>query len=430
MRGLGLLMLPALVLSLVGCEAREESYSLPDIRGKSIVDAIVSTADNITLNPIYVGTNELLPNMVLNYKDHKAGDLVNKGDSIAVEVAKKPSNAKSHDPRINYVSEVAKITGPDSINKDPLLESGIYGTDLGIPVKFKDETILLFGDSFSGPKMSGMWKSNFLARSTDKDLYDGISFDVVTNSNGAALPFCEGRHMDGNEFDNNVEVTKIPTGGIEINGTMYVFYMSIRYWGVAGSWKVNYNQCLKSKDLKSWSEVKSLRFSESEAQCFGQIYPYKDEKSDYIYLYGIPGGRNGGCVLGRVKEDSFENREEIEYLIKANTWKKGNEGLASLNTNPYYVAEPGVSELSVSYNEYLGKYMMSYVKNSQIIIMTSNTPYSKFKDPIVILKEGDYNGIYGGFICPGFVADGGKSIYLTISSWADYNVYLVKAVFN
>ena len=51
------------------------------------------------------------------------------------------------------------------------------------------------------------------------------------------------------------EVTKIPTGAITIGDTVYLFYMSVRYWGANAGWLVTYNQCLKSRDLETWEEI-------------------------------------------------------------------------------------------------------------------------------------------------------------------------------
>jgi hypothetical protein len=109
-------------------------------------------------------------------------------------------------------------------------------------------------------------------------------------------------------------------------------------------------------------------------------------------------------------------------------WVKGAQGLSSLLKNPYFAVGPAVSEMSVAYNEYLGKYIMPFYRNGKIIIAQSEKPYGTFSDTITVLTQQDYNGIYGGFIHPEFITDGGKSIYMTISCWETYNVYWVKVV--
>ena len=411
----------------------EGDYELPDISGKSLVDAIVATGGKINLVPVYVKTNQYLPDVVIGYGSQlKAGDKIAEGSNIGIEIAARPDNAVSYDKRIDYVSEICKITGPKSHNDEVLKEAGVQGTDLGIPVKVGDKMILLFGDTFSVASPTGPgWKSNFITTVDDTVYWYNLTVTPLVNDfNGAVLPFYEGKHQGGNETDNTVEVTKIPTGGITIGDTVYVFYMSIRFWGVAGSWNVNYNGVVKSNvnDLHNWTEVPELTWTEAEAPNFGQIYPFEDPNSDYIYVYGIPGGRSGGCVVGRTTKENFTNKAEYEYLVAEEKWVKGAKGLEALLKNPYYAVGPAVSEMSVAYNEYLGKYIMPFYRNGKIIIAQSEKPYGTFTDTITVLTQQDYNGIYGGFIHPEFITDGGKSIYMTISCWETYNVYWVKVV--
>ena len=415
-------------------QSNTQKYVLPEIAGGSYVEAIVTVNQEIVLNPVYVPTNQVLPNKVIGYGSKlKAGDQVDSGSSVDVLISVKPENAKSKDSKVMYVSEVCELTGPTSVNSDDLMASGIYGTDLGIPVKVGNEIIFLFGDSFSGPNMKGGWKSNFMTKVTDDTYWDDLKMETIVNERGAALPFFEGRHQGGNETDNTVEVTKIPTGGITIGDTVYIFYMSIRYWGVAGSWNVNYNGVVKSNvnDLHNWTEVSELTWTEEEAPNFGQIYPFEDPNSEYIYIYGIPGGRNGSCSVGRTTKENFLNKNEYEYLVAENTWEKGSKGLAKLKSDDAHcIIDPAVSELSVVYNEYLGKYMTVFYRSGKLIMMTSDTPYSKFSNSVTLLDQTDYNGIYGGFLHPEFLADGGQSFYMTVSCWEVYNVYWVKVVLN
>ena len=415
-------------------EGNVEKFVLPEIAGGSYVEAIVAINQGVELNPIYVKTNEVLPNKVIGYGSGlKAGDEIEEGSYVDVLISVKPDNAVSKDSKVMYVSEVCELTGPTSVNADDLLGAGIYGTDLGIPVKVGDEMIFLFGDSFSGPNMIGGWKSNFMTKVTDDTYWDDLKMETIVNDRGAALPFYEGRHQGGNETDTSVEVTKIPTGGITIGDTVYVFYMSIRYWGVAGIWHVNYNGVVKSNvnDLHNWEEVPGLVWTEAEAPNFGQIYPFEDPNSDYIYIYGIPGGRNGACVVGRTTKDKFLSFNEYEYLVGENKWEKGSAGLAKLKgDDSYCIIEPTVSEMSVVYNEYLGKYMTVFYRSGKLTMMVADTPYSKFSNYAVLLDQTDYSGIYGGFLHPEFIADGGQSFSMTVSCWEVYNVYWVKVVLN
>ena len=437
-----LLLAAALSFLLVGCGSTpsttkkngtngSNTITLPDLKGLTYIEAIAKVSGKINFEITNIPTNEEYPDVIMGYSNKNVGDVVNEGDTVRINVAQQPLNAYTYDPKVAYVSEICKLTGPTSVNKDTLLEAGIYGTDLGFPVDLGNEMVFLFGDTFSQDKMQGMWFSNFMARTTDKNYNDDLKFDsVVTTNSGIAQPFAQGLHQKGQVENTGTEVTKIPTGGIKIGNNTYIFYMSIRYWGTAGVWLVSYNQCIKTTNLGTYVDVESLRWTEEEAPNFGQIFPFKDPNSNYIYIYGIEGGRNGGLVVARVTEENFENRDEYEYETGNNVWTKGDAGLQALKANPYYLIEPTVSEMTVAYNEYLGKYMIIFYRNSKLIMLTADSPYSKFVDPITLTTATEYPGIYGGLTCQSLMIDGGKTFYMVVSCWEVYNTFWVKVVLN
>ncbi|MDD3123869.1 MAG: DUF4185 domain-containing protein [Candidatus Izemoplasmatales bacterium] len=425
-----------LMLSLMGCGGNNvNKVETIDIIGLQISDARLLVNGEYLLNQVSLPTSEFLPGVVISYgAGISVGDLVEEGAQIDVVVAGNPENSKSLSSMVEYTSEIGFITGPDSPNFDLLKDAGVGGCDLGIPVQVGDEMILLYGDTFSGVgSFSGLWFSNYMARSSDYTLSDGLTFSsVVTNQSGMALPFMQGQHnlnvSDEESSDMTREVTKIPTGGITIGDTVYIFYMSVRYWV---GWLVSYNQVVKASvdDLTHFEEVSGLSWSESEAPNFGQIYPVKDPNSDYIYLFSIPGGRSGGTVLSRVHESNFENRDEYEYYTAKNTWVKGNPGLQSLKNDPYYIISPACSELSVMYNNYLDKWMVVYLKNSSIIFQTADTLTSSWSTPEILVSLSDYPGLYGGFVHQKYTEYDGKKFYMVISRWLPiYQTELIEVV--
>ena len=94
------------------------------------------------------------------------------------------------------VTEVAKLTGADSINKTE--RYGVAGTDLGSMFNMDDKTYFVFGDTFGyrPPGMTGgggeQWRSNVMAVSTDSDPSDGITFDgfISRKIMGSGLCLC------------------------------------------------------------------------------------------------------------------------------------------------------------------------------------------------------------------------------------------------
>lgn len=416
-----------LSLCLIGCE---KSINLPDLVGKTL-DEAKEELKGLEITTTYVLSNEVGQDCVIGYDGANVGDKVTEGATIKLNLAKNPV---SYNEMVYHVEEVASMLGPDSINGEWLAEMGAYGADLGMPVKIGDQIMYLFGDTFSGDNRTGLWNSNFATLSTDFDFSDGITFDSAVSKNGTMIKaVAQGKHNDNDEFDKETEVTKIPTGGIQIGDYVYVFYMSVRYWGTAKGWLITYNQCIKSKidDLINWEDVESLRWNDEEAYNFGQIYPFKDPKSDYIYLYCIPGGRTESCCLARTKEAYFESRDEIEYLVSEGTWVKGDAGLASLKENPYYIAEGAIGEPCVCYNPYLDKYMLTFTSTrngkSAVYMLLSDSPDQKFTGDIVLFDNNVF-WYYGAFLIPDMMEDNGKTFYIVASRWATYRTYVAKVI--
>jgi hypothetical protein len=422
-----LLVFLFMAMVFMGCERTDKTYvEAPDIIGDSLSQAKLKINGEFKLNVINIPSHQYLPGFVLSYGSKiKPGDKIESGSEIDVNVSGYPKDSFSLSDEVDYVSYISRITGPGSINAELLRSAGVGCTDLGIPIDLGDEVILLYGDTYSDTEsMSGFWNSNFIARTKDTTLWDGILFDsVVTTGIGIVRPFAQGLH-DGNYSDSqsnnpNREVTKIPTGGIKINNDIYIFYMSVRFWGIPGEWKVNYNQVVKTdSSFQTFTEVGSLRWPESMAPNFAQIFPIVDnENPDIIYLLGIPGGRNGGTTLARVNQNNFENFEEYEYYVSEGTWSKGSNGLAQLKSNPYYIIDPLCGEMSIMYNRYLQKWMAVYLRGSQIVMVTADEITGPYSLPKALMSSNEFGGLYGGFVLDKFTEYDGKKFYIQLSQW-------------
>ena len=437
-----ILVISSFAFAAVSCNSNNdvppELFTLPDFYNKTLKEAKLEVGTNILFETTEVPTSELVEGRILSYGgSYKVGDEVEKGTRVKVNVAKRSESAIAIDnDLVKYINKINFITGPESINSELLLNAGAGGTDLGIPFELPDgKMMLLYGDTFSGQNMSGFWNSNFMAITDDDNLSDGLTFSsVVKSDSGMIKPFFQGNHQGGNETDSSVEVTKIPTGGISIGNDVYIFYMSIRFWGVAGAWNVNYNECIKATDntYKNWEPVKSLKWSENDLYYAGQIYPFNNPKDpSNIYFVSIPGGRNDGSVMFRVNKDHFEDRNEYEYLVSKSTWVKGDEGMKQLNEDPYYIMSPGVSEPSIIYSEYLDKFVYSTLKGSSIVFGVSDKVEGPYNETHQVIKASDFPSLYGGFIHPKFSDTNGQRLYLQLSQWVPiYNTSLIEVVLN
>ena len=420
---------------------------------------------------------------------------------------------------------------------------GFSGTDLGIPVydSQRQRTLIFFGDTFenidhnsttnSFPNGSWTWRSNIMAVSTDTNLSDGLQFSgfytggKITNLVDGNLPansqvkaVIEGKHRSITA--GGMEVTKIPTGGIEINGTIYMFYFSKASWDFRAD-SMNYGGCVKSTDGgATWTKVNQLSWANhstgtnseyyelddnnqivkgntaaniqtlmneninnissnagidiTKHTChfFTQIYPV-DGKDGYVYLLGEGGYRTMGIKLARVKKENFEDFDSYQYFTGLNAsnepqWSTGVSGLNALdsktNSCGFIVGSAskddpnsGCGEHSCFYNEYLGKWIITYLQGNWVP-STNGTgikyrladniwgPYSDSKTVFfgyskagLLAKDsngGNVSAIYGGFILPQWVENNGQTMYTIISQYRStstpilYTSNLVKVTFN
>jgi hypothetical protein len=356
---------------------------------------------------------------------------------------------------------------------------GIYGTDLGIIWEngLTGKIQLAFGDTFSGPNMTGDWRSNVLLLSTDNNLSNGLSvlqtgyaYQFIPSSSGALFPILHS------------EVTIIPTSAVSVLNQQYVSYMSVKSWDTPGRWTTNYSAIsMYNQATDKWVLVPSTIRS---ASWFGSSTPYVPgsqnfqqaayvlEPADqvaaggtqYLYAFGTPSGRAGSAYLSRVAVGDVTDLSQYQYwngtdwvtgkpvdatpVIGDSTHSAGLFGpIIDWANDPnvfggylggLFGAKTGgnVSEMSVQYNDYLGKYVMMYT-NSQnnVELRYADEPYGQWSAPITVATSVQYPGLYAPMIHPWsgtgqlVNSDGTpdvSTLYWDMSLWGNYNVVLMK----
>lgn len=383
---------------------------------------------------------------------------------------------------------VGRITGPNITDRQ-----NIYGTDLGIMWdggtltggEFAGERFVhvAFGDTFSGPNMTGNWISNAIMISVDRRLSSNASEFLVPS--GPAFQFIPGGQ--GLRWLFPREVTVIPTAGIHAAGNQYVNYMSVQRWGAPGSWTTNFSAISQyNAATDKWvtvpSTIRSAGWFRSSTpyrpgdQNFQQMAyvkaPAADGEPQYVYGFGTPSGRQGSVHLSRVTERNMTDLSKYEYwdgkawvssaahaapIIGDSTRSTGLLGfLVDWANNPnvfggylggLFGAKTGgnVSEMSVQYNEYLGKYVILYGDgNNDIQMRIADKPEGPWSDPITLATSQQFPGLYAPMIHPwsgtGLLEKDNKNkkdtdedeegdrstLYWNMSLWGPYNVYLME----
>ena len=89
------------------------------------------------------------------------------------------------------------------------------------------------------------------------------------------------------------------------------------------------------------------------------------------------------------------------------------------------IVPPNVAELSVLYNEHADKWIMTYLdENLDIVLRSADAPEGPWSASQAISTFADHPGLYGGFLHP---SSTGEDLYLAMTQWDPYNVYLVRA---
>jgi hypothetical protein len=329
---------------------------------------------------------------------------------------------------VSNLTQVAQLTGYDSMNTTNEYE--VYGTDLGSMFNVGDQTYIVFGDTFGyrTPDKSGAggadWRSNTLAITQDNDPSDGLTIDkMIIDYGNHAKEILPSIKVD---YD---EMTKIPTHGIAVGDSLYLYFMSVNHWGAPGSWDANYGGLARSDDQgEHWTILEDVRWPGDSN--FIQVSPYKikvSEELTEIYLWTIPAGRFGGAALMKVDERHIEDL--TKYVYFAGMDDSNQPVWAQDMSEAKLVVEDdiGVGELSVIWNPYLERWIMTYLKEGTgIVIREGLSPWGPWSEPITVVSNTEYPGLYGPYMNPKYMEDNGKTIYFTLSLWEPYNVFWMK----
>ncbi|WP_330233478.1 DUF4185 domain-containing protein [Nocardia sp. NBC_00508] len=325
-------------------------------------------------------------------------------------------------PRLGPAREVAKLTGANSVNRTDKRWQ-VDGTDLGIMWESAPgEIATVFGDTvgrgFHPPGGMGLdWRSNVLAFSTDRDLADGMTYDrMVTDDRCHAAEVLASRKLD------NVEVTTIPTSGFALGERQYLSYMSIRTWNSApGTFFTNYGGIAYSDDHgQTWTKDPHARWDNIFGLANFQVSAMVPH-GGYVYMFGTPNTRLGAVGLARVPEDQILNTTAYQYW-RDGTWTPVG-GFAS--ATPILSGPAG--ELSVRYDTTRNVWQMSYLDTAKaaIVVREADSPQGVWSESTPTVSVLNYPELYGGFIHPW---SSGSDFYFTLSTWNDYNVYLMHSV--
>ncbi|MEE2056587.1 DUF4185 domain-containing protein [Rhodococcus artemisiae] len=326
---------------------------------------------------------------------------------------------------------VEMMTGPGSPN-DTIDRFNVSGTDLGIMwdndgAGGARHTLIAFGDTVGDCDADGDdWRSNVLFRSSTTDIGAGIRIDSSPldgpNNSKAIIP---GFGIPG-------EYTVIPTAAVAVDGVQYMRVMGVQSWDEPGSWTTLYSALWTSTDNgENWTPnpltvranvpidlpgVPNVDARNADFQQSAFVKP----GDGFVYEYGTPSGRHGSALLARVPEADIEN-------LAAYTYWNGTTWVPELAQAVPVIPSP-VSELSVQWNDYLGKYVAMYTDaTNSLVIRQADRPEGPWSGTQTILSGVLVPSLYGGFMHPW---TSGQYLDFVATTWDRYNVIQFRTDLN
>ncbi len=336
----------------------------------------------------------------------------------------------------------------------------MVGQDGAYSIELSDSTLFYFGDTLIGereenkslwyidgepvgPKdMSGRGTFEKMINNTglitkQKDLSFGLrKYDYITEEDQL-------KQLVPLRDDEDPDWIRIwCLHGIEIEDKLYLFYIKVKTIE-EGVFPVNFEiigSGVAVGNKKSW-EFERLNFNGDDMIWKADqphFAPVALKGNDgYVYLYGVlqDEAKIQNCYLAKCKINAIEDFGSYEYFdAESGTWSKDINRIS-----PVFSGMP--NELSVSYNEYLQKYIavFSLDLTGKIIMKTSENPWGPWNEEPVLLHQVLVNRkyeipyptlIYAGKEHPMLSKNNGKTIYVTYIEFEEYFPHLLEITFE
>ena len=342
-------------------------------------------------------------------------------------------------PRIKAIETtmVSDLTGPAAPCDQR--RADVRGTDLGIMAEVGDRLFFLFGDTFGydgtgyrGPGGSN-WRSNAFGSAPVKDPREGICIqDWRCGPDRKAIPIVEGAHQPAFTGTDG-EQTKIPTGMVAVGGRLYVEYMSIHgFASKGGVWQTNYTRWMYSDDLgKTWTQ-NPQSFGDPDS-AFTEVAlaaePGKgNDESRYVYALGTPSGRFGPARCARVPKERVLDIDAWEYYAGG----LGSPEWSRRRAEAVPVVPPPVGEGSILWDPYLQRWLYTYLNEAthNLELREAEVPWGPWSPAATLATAQSYPQLYGAFMTPSFLRDGGETLFFVMSTYYPYGTHVMKAALH
>jgi hypothetical protein len=210
-----------------------------------------------------------------------------------------------------------------------------------------------------------------------------------------------------------------PEHGFFLNGQVYIYYLGIQTTDPSSIWgfrnigaglavlDVETGECTRLRHNRDWRLWKL-----NEEDCHFGVQTLVENGTVYVFL-STRKGLTHVARLARVRCEDVTLPDAYEYLSSPEPdWRSDPNQACSLGE--------ASSDYSVSFNRYLGKYIMIYVDGGKkrLMLRAADHPWGPYSEPNDLLglpcqKTSDV--IYLGFEHSKFSELGGKKVYISYS---------------
>ena len=297
---------------------------------------------------------------------------------------------------------------------------GVTGADLGILWDGgRGMVYSIYGDSFYN---NTDHRSNVLAYSIDRVFTDGMALSVaVTDAPNHASVAIPTSYTDG--------TGNIPSAGISVGDTQYVHFMSVKFHGTDGGagYATNYSGIASMDGYFNPFTESSVTWSPTSNFGMGALY----HEGNYVYLFGTKPGRVSGVRLARVLDNQILTKSAWQYLTPSG-WSSSETTAMDIVTGP-------VGEMSVQYNTYFHRYIMTYYdpftqgRRDAVMLRDSPSLAGPWTGAKIIAAGDTYGGPwhlpYGSYIHPW--SNDGTDLYFVMSLFSPiYNTFLMHSTLS
>ncbi|WP_185961308.1 DUF4185 domain-containing protein [Telmatospirillum sp. J64-1] len=283
--------------------------------------------------------------------------------------------------------EIDRSTGEPTIN---LTESRykFWGTDLGTSFEHDGRLVVLFGDTHAMPGLDRKPDRDIVAFSDTTNPEDCLALDIPTEADGGFRPMTIPT-VDGGPFS-------VPTAGFSANGAMYVIATSDKTPHTPMGRSVLAKSTNGGADFEKKYDLSTSHFINAAAATVDsrKVAGLPEEMEDAVLLWGSGLYRRSDVRLAALPTDGLDDKAAIRYFAGLDQatgspiWSHLEEDSAPL------FDQPCVGELSVTWNEYLGKWVMLYncgYPKSQILFRTADQPWGPWAESQVLFDASEDN---------------------------------------